>query len=91
MAIAVKIESEKKDKLDKFLASLFIKEGIKISLQEALGLMVDFALENEEVFVKKLKGLPPLENDYAWKALTKPKRWGIKDSSERIDEYLYGR
>jgi len=36
------------------------------------------------------KELPPLEEDPAWKKLEKPKRWGIKDSSKRIDEFLYG-
>jgi len=32
-----------------------------------------------------------LEEDPAWKKLEKPKHWGIKDSSKRIDEFLYGR
>ncbi len=28
--------------------------------------------------------------DYAMQVLDKPKDWGITDSSENIDEYLYG-
>lgn len=91
MTITVKIEDDKKEKLDKFLASLLLKEGIKITLQEALGLMIDYALENEEDIIRRLKELPPLEEDPAWKALENPKHWGIKDSSKRIDEFLYGR
>ena len=87
----VKIESEKKEKLDKFLASLLLREGIKITLQEALGLIIDYALENEEQIIKRLKELPPLEQDPAWKTLETPMHWGIKDSSKRIDEILYGR
>ena len=91
MTTTIKIEDTKKEKLDKFLASLLLQEGIKVTLQEAIGLMVDYALENEEDIVKRLRELPPLEDDPAWKALDKPKHWGIKDSSKRIDEFLYGR
>lgn len=91
MAATIKIESAKKEKLDKFLASLLLKQGIKITLQEAVGLIVDYALENEEEIIKRLKELPPLEQDPAWKALENPMHWGIKDSSKRIDEFLYGR
>ena len=91
MAATIKIESAKKEKLDKFLASLLLKQGIKITLQEAVGLIVDYALENEEVIIKRLRELPPLEQDPAWKALENPMHWGIKDSSKRIDEFLYGR
>jgi len=87
----VKIKLEKKEKLDKFVASLLIREGIKITLQEALSLIIDFALENEEEIIRKLKELPPLEEDPAWKAIENPVHWGIKDSSKRIDELLYGR
>ena len=91
MAATIKIEHAKKEKLDKFLASLLLQQGVKITLQEAVGLMVDYALENEEDIIKRLKELPPLEQDPAWKALETPMRWGIKDSSKRIDEFLYGR
>jgi len=91
LTTTIKIENVKKEKLDKFLASLLLKEGVKITLQEAVGLMVDYALENEEDLIKRLKELPPLEEDPAWKKLENPKHWGIKDSSKRIDEFLYGR
>jgi len=91
MSATVKIEDTKKEKLDRFLASVLLREGIKITLQEALGLMVDYALENEEDFIKRLKELPPLEEDPAWKELESPKHWGVRDSSRRIDEFLYGR
>ena len=90
LTVTVKIKDTKKEKVDRFLASLLLREGVKITLQEALGLMVDYALENEEEFVKKLRELPPLEKDPAWKALENPKNWGIKDSAKRIDEFVYG-
>jgi len=91
LTATVKIEADKKEKLERFLASLLLREGVKITLQEALGLIVDFALENEEDIIKRLRELPPLEEDPAWKGLENPMRWGIKDSSKRIDEFLYGR
>lgn len=91
MTTTIKIEEEKKEKLDKFLASLLLKEDIKITLQEAIGLIIDYALENEEEIIKRLKELPPLEEDPAWKTIENPPHWGIKDSSKRIDEFLYGR
>jgi len=91
MSVTVKIEKDKKEKLERFIASLLLREGIKITLQEALGLIIDYALQNEEQIVQKLKGLPPLEEDPAWKALDNPVHWGIKDASKKIDEYLYGR
>ena len=91
MTATIKIEYIKKEKLDKFLASLLLQQGVKITLQEIVGLIVDYALENEEDIIKRLKELPPLEQDPAWKALETPMHWGIKDSSKRIDEFLYGR
>lgn len=91
MTATIKIESSKKDRLDRFLASVLLKEGIKITMQEALGLIVDYALKNEEDLIRMLKKLPPLEDDPAWKGLQNPKHWGVRDSSRRIDEFLYGR
>ena len=91
MTVSIKIEDAKKEKVDRFLASLLLQEGIKVTVQEAIGLMVEYALENEEEIIRKLKELPPLEKDPAWKALEKPKHWGMKDSSKIIDEFVYGR
>lgn len=90
MTITIKLEDVKKEKVDRFLASLLLEEGMKITVQEAVGLMIDYALENEDDIIKKLKELPPVEKDPAWKALETPQHWGIKDSSQRIDEHLYG-
>jgi len=86
----VKLDSNRKMKVERFVASLLISEGIKVTLQETLGLMVDYSLENKDDFVKRLKALPPLEKDPAWMMLGKPDDWGVKDASEKIDEYLYG-
>ncbi len=90
MTVAIKIEETKKRKVEQFQASLLIHENIKITMQEIVGLMIDYSLENEEEIIKKLKELPALEDDPAWKTLHNPKHWGVKDSSKRIDEFVYG-
>ena len=90
MTVAIKIEEKKKAKVERFQASLLIQENIKITMQEIVGLMIDYSLENEEEIIKKLKELPALEDDPAWKTLDNPKHWGVKDSSKRIDEFVYG-
>jgi hypothetical protein len=90
LAVAIKIEEEKKAKVERFLASTLLDDNIKITMQEAVGLMIDYALENKEELMKKFKDLPALEDDPAWKLLANPKHWGVKDASEKIDEALYG-
>ena len=90
MTISIKIEERKKAKVDRFLASLMLQENKKITTQEAIGLMIDYALENQEELIKKIKQLPALEDDPAWKALNHPKHCGVKDSSTKIDEFAYG-
>ena len=90
MVVTVKLDESRKQALDRFLASLVVEGGVKVSLQEALGLMVDYSLENRDEFVKRIKKLPPLEDDTAWRMLEEPDDWGVEDASEKIDEYLYG-
>jgi len=90
MVATVKLDESRKQALDRFLASLVVEGGVKVSLQEALGLMVDYSLENRDEFVKRIKKLPPLEDDPAWRMLEEPDDWGVEDASEKIDEYLYG-
>lgn len=90
MTVSIKIDDSKKQKLDRFLAQLLLQEGKKVTLQEAVGLMIDYALENKDTFIQNFKELPLLEEDPAWKMLENPKHWSIKDASTRIDECLYG-
>lgn len=90
MVATVKLDESRKQALDRFLASLVVEGGMKVSLQEALGLMVDYSLENRDEFVKRIKKLPPLEDDTAWRMLEEPDDWGVEDASEKIDECLYG-
>jgi hypothetical protein len=90
LVTTVKLDESRKQALDRFLASLIVEGGVKVSLQEILGLMVDYSLENRDKLVKRIKKLPPLEDDPAWKMLKEPDDWGVTDASEKIDEYLYG-
>jgi hypothetical protein len=90
MTVSIKIDDSKKQKLDRFIAQLLLREGKKMTLQEAVGLMIDHALENEDEFMQNLKNLPPVEEDPLWKMMENAKHLGIKDLSTGIDEYLYG-
>ena len=90
MVATVKLDEDRKRALDQFIASLIVEGGVKVSLQEMLGLMVDYSLENRDELVKLIKKLPPLKDDPAWRMLEEPDDWGVEDASERIDEYLYG-
>jgi hypothetical protein len=90
MTITIKIDDAKKQKIDRFIARMLLEEGKKVTIQEAVGIMIDHALEDEEVFSQNFRNLPPLDEDPAWKMLNDPKHWCVKDASTRIDEYLYG-
>ena len=90
MVTAIKLDETRKEALDRFLASLIIKSGVKVSLQEILGIMVDYSLENRDELVRRIKKLPHLEDDPAWKMLKEPDNWGVRDASDKIDQYLYG-
>jgi hypothetical protein len=90
MAVNVKIDKKRKESLERFVASLILEKRNKVTLQEALGLMVDYSLENKEKLVERLRRLPSLEKDPAWVILQHPDDWKVKDASERVDEYLYG-
>jgi hypothetical protein len=90
MVKTVRLDEGRKAALDRFLASLIVERSVKVSLQEILGLIVDYSLENREELIKRIKRVPPLENDPAWIMLKEPDNWGVEDASEKVDEYLYG-
>ena len=89
MAETVKIGRDQKRKLERYLARLLIEHDRKIPFQEALGNAVDHALSDEK-FTERLIGRVPLEEDYAWKMLDKPRDMDIRDLSKNIDRWLYG-
>ncbi|KXB01145.1 hypothetical protein AKJ41_02575 [candidate division MSBL1 archaeon SCGC-AAA259O05] len=89
MKTTVKMDEEKKKKLERFIAEHLLEQGEKISIQETLGKMVDHAVKCQK-FAEELEELPPLEDDPAWKMLQKPRKTGIPDLSENIDKHVYG-
>jgi hypothetical protein len=90
MTLTIKIDDCKKQKLDRFIAKLLLREGKKVTIQEAVGVMIDHALKDEDEFMSHFKQLPPLKEDPLWELIENPKHLGIKDLSTNIDEYLYG-
>ena len=90
MARSVKINSNRQRTLERFIATLIIEEGLKVTLQQAMGIMLDFSMENRSEIVKRLKRIPPLERDPAWKLLHEPDDWGVADAAKLVDETLYG-
>ncbi len=60
----------------------------KITFQEALSKSVDHAIDDDE-YIQDLLGTQPLEEEYAWRMLDKPRHTGIKDLSSDIDKWLY--
>ena len=85
----IRIKQEKKQTLQQFLASLFLEEGIKLNEQDAVGTLIDFGTAHKDEFVRQIKKTP-LERDAAWKMLSKPVNWGVRDAAESVDKYLYG-
>jgi len=48
MSLTVKLDKRRKDDIERFVASLILEQGVKVTFQEALGLMVDYSLENKD-------------------------------------------
>ena len=91
VSLTVKLDKERRDEVERSVASLILEEGVKVTFQEALGLMVDYALENRKELVSRPKRLPPMERDPAWKLLHQPEDWGVETSWKDVDRYLYGK
>ncbi len=86
--VTLKISDEVNRKLEEFLALLLLRKGIKIDKKKFVEKAILHTIQDKK-FIGKLIKETPLDEDPAWVLLDKPKRWGIKDSSIRIDEHLY--
>jgi hypothetical protein len=89
MSTTIRIKEERKHTLQQFLASLFLEEGVKLNEQDALGELIDFGVAHKDEFVRQVRKTP-LEKDAAWRMLSKPVNWGVRDAAENVDKYLYG-
>ncbi len=83
----VRLNKDDEDLLDR-LRARYILMGKKMTKKEILGQLIrQEALKFEEEINDH--HLPKLEQDFAWKLLLKPLKWGIKDTSTTVDEHLY--
>jgi len=86
----LRISDDINRKLEEFLALLLLRKGVKVDKKTFVEKAILWAMQSED-FLREITGdVVPLEEDPAWILLDKPKRWGVEDSSTRIDEYLYG-
>ncbi len=91
MVTTVKISDTLKRKLDELQAKLLLNQHEKVNQQALLERLLEYALQNAGNLFGMTEGEGEQESeDYAIQVLDKPKDWGITDSSENIDEYLYG-
>jgi len=81
--ISVKISSDTKIILDTMYQQLR-SSGIKITEKKIL----DILITNTDVTT--IKKYLKKEDNTALQMLKKPEHWGVADSSEDIDRYLYG-
>lgn len=83
MYTSIKVKDTTKRKLDALQSKFTIRTGRKISLQNLLDTISDFALQHEKEIIQKL---PVLEDDPAW---SEPIDWGKETDASMVDEYLY--
>ncbi len=83
----VRLSKDDEDLLER-LRARYILMGKKYTKKEILGILIrEEAKKFEDEVVNH--HLPKLEEDYAWKFLYKPIKWGIKDTSTTVDAHLY--
>ena len=83
----VRLNKDDEDLLDR-LRARYILMGKKMTKKEILGQLIRREATKFEEEVNN-HHLPKLEEDSAWKLLQTPEKWGIKDTSTTVDEYLY--
>lgn len=80
---SVKISSDAKLLLD-ILHQKLRALGIKVTEQRILDTLIEYT------DLTQIKKLLQKEENVALAMLQKPVNWGVEDSSENIDKYLYG-
>lgn len=83
----VRLNKDDEDLLER-LRARYILMGKKMTKKEILGQLIRQEAKKFEEEVNN-HDLLELEKDIAWKLLQKPLKWGIKDTSTTVDEYLY--
>jgi len=80
---SVKISSDAKILLDTLYQKLRAA-GVKVTEQKILDTLIEYT------DLTQIKKLLQKEENEALAMLKKPVHWGIEDSSENIDKYVYG-
>ncbi len=88
MSTTIRIEEEKKLKLQRLAAGIFLSGDRKMTEQELLSRVIDFAVEHKEEFIKQKKGRAT-GKDTAWRLLNRPFKTGIRDLASSVDKTLY--
>ena len=83
MYTSIKVKGITKSKLDVLQSKFTISTGKKISLQNLLDKISDYALLHEDELIKKM---PALRDDPAWGEAID---WGKETNAAKVDEYLY--
>jgi len=86
---SIKINDYLKREIEELRARILLTQGKKLTQQEILEKLIKFSLKFVENIFGSLDEGNSFEDDYAWKMLEKPMKWGIKDASIKIDKYLY--
>ena len=83
----VRLDKDDEELLER-LRARYILMGNKMTKKEILGnLIKQEAKKFKEDSNQLLQS--QIEEDIVWKLLKKPRKWGIKDTSITVDEYLY--
>ncbi len=85
----IKVSRSTRERLEDLRVKLQ-RRGIAVTLDALIGALIDVVGDKELELLEKLLKLPPLEEDEAYRKLSKPLRWGVTDSSDKIDNVLYG-
>jgi hypothetical protein len=88
MSLSVKLDWRRKEDIEEFQASLILGEGLKVTFQKALGLMVDLLAGEQGADCQAAKAAPALADDPGWKIRKRPDDWEVDDASEKVDERL---
>ena len=83
MYTSIKVKDSTKKKLDVLQSKFTITTGRKISFQNLLDKISDYALLHEKELLKKL---PALKDNPAW---SKAIDWCEETNASKVDEYLY--
>ncbi|MCL7476438.1 MAG: hypothetical protein M8352_10415 [ANME-2 cluster archaeon] len=83
MYTSIKLKDSTKKKLDILQSKITISTGRKVSLQNVLDRILDYALLHEKELIKKK---PALKDDPAWSEAID---WGKETDASKVDEYLY--